>query len=181
MIGDTAGAPEFAINIESLSAALIEHCKSCASIPLIASAPVAFESWFRAELATSLLTVGVPLQAIRFDFTYPDGCRADLAVRTSSSTIFELKCFVAGADANKCAKFPAQLARLEQCVRAGIFEQGVAFCTFRGYTGLRLATLLGRFFSPAWTVSVPERLVPAYQLQFVFGALGRSRLNLTTQ
>lgn len=162
------------IDLDSLSNALIHHVNSCRSADVVCSLTNAVESWFRVELIPALVDTGVTLQNIDFNFTYP-GTRdkADVAVRAPDcSTVFELKSFVCSADANKIAKFPQQIARLESLVQSKTITQGVAFCTFCGYTEDRVKRLCGGFFSPSWTTTEIRPLRQGQPLRFMFASVG---------
>src|SRR5579859_5630773 len=102
---------------------------------MVCSIPIAVEAWFRVELIPALIDTGVAPEHVNLDFTYP-GTRdkADIAVTgPPGSAIFELKSFVCFADANKIAKFPQQIGRMESLVLSKTVAEGVAFCTFFGY------------------------------------------------
>ena len=161
------------IDLDKLTAALARHVGSCRSADVVCSLPNAVESWFRVELIPTLVDSGMPLQNIDFNFTYP-GTRdkADVAVTApDSTTVFELKSFVCFADANKIAKLPQQIARLESLVRSKAITQGVAFCTFCGYTEDRVRRLCRQFFSPSWTTTEIRPMRQGQPLRFMFASV----------
>jgi hypothetical protein len=105
--------------------------------------------------------------------TYP-GTRdkADIAVNEpESSAIFELKSFVRFADANKMAKFPQQIRRVESLVLSKTVAEGVAFCTFFGYTADRVQRLCKGFFSPPWNTTPVRPLREGKPLLFMFASV----------
>jgi hypothetical protein len=157
------------IDLDTLANALIHHVNSCRSADVVCSLPNAVESWFRVELIPALVDIGVSVQNIDFNFTYPGTRdRADVAVAAPDFvTVFELKSFVCSADANKIAKFPQQIARLESLVQSKAITQGVAFCTFCGYTGDRVQRLSREFFSPSWTTTEIRPLRQGQPLRFI--------------
>src|SRR6266568_81821 len=122
------------IDNEALATAFARHVAACGSSNVLCGVHVALESWFRLELAHTLFT---ELEgSVSFDYTYK-GTRnkADLLYEQKDHrVVFELKSFVSGADANKFAKFPNQLDLVKTAVAEGSVAQGIAFCTFIGYS-----------------------------------------------
>jgi hypothetical protein len=163
------------IDLNVLAGALVRHVDSCRSADIVCALPNAVESWFRVELVPALMDIGVPPQHVDFNFTYP-GTRdkADIAILAPEGfTVFELKSFVCSADANKIEKFPKQIARLESLVRNKVIAQGMAFCTFCGYTRDRTERLAGGFFPSPWTTTRIKALRNGKPLQFVFASFQR--------
>src|SRR5205823_4572111 len=121
------------VEIDSIARASAKHAVTCRSSGILCSVRVAFESWFRLELAHTLYT---HINGdISFDYSYEGTSnKADLLLALDGrKVVFELKSF-AGSDANKLAKFPGQLNSIRTEVDGRRIEQGVAFCTFIGYT-----------------------------------------------
>jgi hypothetical protein len=159
------------IDPQNLSSAFRAHFGLLPSAHLAASRATSFEGWFRIELAYTLLTLGFEEQDLRFKYEYPYSIaprqKADLAIVKAVQIVFELKPFVNGADANKLKKFPTQIALLQQCVQSKIFNQGIAFATFFGYTDRRVHSMLSKFFSEAWQVVGPYPLLDGRPLKFI--------------
>jgi hypothetical protein len=165
------GLVKHMIELDNLAAALAGHVGSCRSAEVVCALPIAVESWFRVELITALMDIGVSRQHVNFNFTYP-GTRdkADLAVlEPEGSAVFELKSFVCFADAIE--KFPKQIARLESLVRRRATDQGIAFCTFCGYTEDRIERLCRGFFAPPWTTTQVRPLLDGQSLRFMFACV----------
>jgi hypothetical protein len=106
------------LNVEDLLQRFSAHVTNCKSAPFVCSTRASFESRFRVELFPVLCELGCPTESIDPDFTYPSsGNKADLCVKIKAEQIvFELKCFVDGADAHKKSSYPDQTKRLEQLV-----------------------------------------------------------------
>lgn len=136
----------------------------------------AFESWFRVEVAMTLLTMGYRQVDLRYNVGYPlePKKKADFAFGTDSPIVFELKILVKKADANKLEKLPSQVASLEEHILKGSFGQAVVFVTFFGYSSQEVSSMLARFFSKAWQVSGPHALVAGKPLEFAVAALTHS-------
>lgn len=114
---------------------------------MVCSVGVAFESWFQVELA-QMLASRAEFETIRFVYYYP-GTRqkADLSVGGKDGrVVFEMKCFVQGADANKVKNWPSQLRMLAELVERGGVCQGVALSTFFGYSPRKTVELVSRFY-----------------------------------
>jgi hypothetical protein len=112
----------------------------------------AAESWFKVEVAATLVDMGMPVELITGDYTYPsvDGkkSKADLATggHDNSFAVWEFKHFVEGADGNKKTTLPVQIARLGNLISKGGCQQAIVFMAFT-YRQKRYAPdLLGRFF-----------------------------------
>jgi len=160
------------IEVDTLAEAFARHVGSCRSASIVCALPIAVESWFRVELVPALIDVGVSLEHVSFNFTYA-GTRdkADIAVIGSAhSAVFELKSFVCSADANKIEKFPKQIARLESLVQTKVATQGIAFCTFFGYTNNRLEGLCKGFFPSSWHTTQVRLLREAHPLRFMLAS-----------
>lgn len=138
------------IEIESLARAFTKHVITCRSANVLCTVHVAFESWFRLELAHTLHTETEG--NISFDCPYEGSSyKGDLMLEINGrKAAFELKSFVQGSDANKLASLPRQLDLIRTAVANNRVAQGVAFCTFIGYTSERMKNLCARFFSQPW-------------------------------
>lgn len=158
------------VNAARLHSQMQRHAATLLTAPLVASEPTAFESWFRAELAYVLLG-RAPTPTLSFNNNYPhpdQKCKPDICITQRPPIAFELKSFVAGADANKIKEFPVQNLLLEKHVQAGNFIQGVSFATFSGYSPKRLATIFKKLYiNPHnWTIVGPTILLPGKPMQF---------------
>ncbi len=156
------------IDIEKLAAAFVEHARTCRSAPIVCSVHVALESWFRVEIIPALQDSGVSPEYVSFKYTYP-GTRkkADLLVETPTyTTVIEIKSLVRGADAQKLKDFPNQIERLQSLVEGKLITQGIAFCTFMGYSEDKLGSLVKKFFGEPWQSSVPRPVVNGFPLKF---------------
>jgi hypothetical protein len=113
------------LNVEDLLHRFSAHVTNCKSAPFVCSTRASFESWFRVELFPVLCELGCATESIHADFTYSNsGNKADLCVKSEAKQIvFELKCFVAGADAHKKSSYPGQIKRLEQLVMTHAVQQ----------------------------------------------------------
>lgn len=161
------------IELDTLEEALVRHVGSCRSSEIVCALPIAVESWFRVELIPALIDAGVSLEQVSLNFTYP-GTRdkADIVViERDGSSVFELKSFVCFADANKIVKFPQQIARLESLVQSKAVAQGIALCTFYGYTGDRTQRLCREFFASPWTTTQVRALREGQPLHFMFASV----------
>ncbi len=56
-------------------------------------------------------------------------------------------------------------------VGKGEANQGIAFCTFFGYSKNKLATLLDHFFDDAWRVTSPRPIIEIAPLKFIVALL----------
>jgi len=159
------------IDIERLAVAFVLYMRSHPTSTLVASCDIAFESWFRVELAATLMMIGITRDEIQFRCPIPESSdKADLmTVSASGKVAFELKCFVAGADAQKLDAFPGQIRRLEQHVRNGTFAQGIVFATLYGYSETRAKTIRATFFPDSWKSIGPFPVVEGHALEFVVG------------
>ena|ERR1035441_2358952 len=59
------------IEVDTLAEAFVRHVGSCRSADIVCALPIAVESWFRVELIPALIYIGVPLEQVNFNFTYP--------------------------------------------------------------------------------------------------------------
>jgi hypothetical protein len=84
---------------------------------------------------------------------------------------FELKSFVKGSDANKLAKFPRQLELLKAAVAEGMFAQGIAFCTFIGYTSVWLDRLREKLFPAPWQTTTLKPILADKPLRFMVAGI----------
>ncbi len=112
---------------------------------------------------------------IQFSYDYP-GTRekADLAARSEKGLmVFELKCFVKGADANKTQKWPIQLERLLQLVEKGTVIQGAALSTFFGYKDDKISEFVCRFHPRPWSYSGPLSVFGEAPLRLVLATAAR--------
>jgi len=157
------------IDIGDLALRFGKHVSDCRSAPTVCRVHVAFESWFRAELAYLLNTTERGIERLSFDYSYPGTrAKADIVLKVGPDTVvFELKSFVQGADANKIAEFPKQTERLRMLVDEGRANQAIALATFVGYTETRIRILLDRFFPSTWHKTAPRSFVDGDPLQFV--------------
>lgn len=87
--------------------------------------------------------------------------------------VFELKCFVKGADSNKIQKWPPQLERLAHVVKQGTSVQGVALSTFFGYPDEKMSGFAIRFHPSPWRRFGPIRFMEDAPLQLVVATVGR--------
>ncbi len=159
------------VDIETVAQAFAKHAATCSSSGVLCSVHVAFESWFRLELAQTLLT---HLEGnISFDCCYRDSlCKADLLFEAGDAkAAFELKSFVRGSDANKLAKFPRQLELLKAAVADGMVSQGIAFCTFIGYTNLWLDRLREKLFPVPWETTSLKSILADKPLRFMIAGI----------
>jgi hypothetical protein len=103
--------------------------------------------------------------------------RADLVATIANELIvFELKCFVNGADANKMQKWPEQLSRLVKVIENGDARKGVAVCTFQGYGNSRVATFAKRFHPDPWNTAGPRKFFGHAPLQLVVATIANQNL-----
>jgi len=159
------------VDIEALAKAFAKHAASCSSSGVLCAVHVAFESWFRLELAQTLLA---HLEGnISFDCCYRDSlCKADLLFeKRDAKAAFELKSFVRGADANKLAKFPRQLELLKAAVADGVVAQGIAFCTFIGYTDVWLDRIREKLFQVPWETTSLIPILADKPLRFMVATI----------
>src|SRR5208282_6440968 len=119
---------------DSVAEEFLSHVATRPSGFVACSVGAAFEAWFQVELAHMLHTKG--LGSVRFGYDYPHSRgKADLACEGEwGISVFELKCFVRGADANKMLKWPEQLKRLVNLVQNRYAAQGIAVSTYFGYS-----------------------------------------------
>ncbi|HEV2417392.1 MAG TPA: hypothetical protein VGX94_06285 [Terriglobia bacterium] len=136
----------------------LKHVQGCPSGRIACGFGSSFESWFRVELATMICKSGL-FERLGFDYRYPQlKGKADLVVESEKdNVVFELKCFVSGADANKQTAWPQQLDRLYHLVAEGHARQSVAVATFSGYRQEKLSGFLSKFYPSPWTVAGPYR------------------------
>jgi hypothetical protein len=85
--------------------------------------------------------------------------------------VFEIKCFVRGADANKMQKWPEQLSRLLDLVRDRDAVQGIAVSTFYGYPQRKLMELISRFHPSPWAKFGPRKFFENSSLELVFAVV----------
>jgi hypothetical protein len=159
------------VDIESLAQAFAQHAATCRSSGVLCTVHVAFESWFRLELAQTLLT---NLKGnISFDCWYTNSsCKGDLLFEVNDGkAAFELKSFVRGSDANKLAKFPRQLELLKKAVADGTVAQGVAFCTFIGYTNVWLDRVREKLFPVPWETTNLKPILADKPLRFMVAGI----------
>lgn len=167
------------IDINLLSEELANHIKNLPARKLVAVTRTAFESWFRVELACVLQRVTTGTRLI-FNFNYTlEGCqnlKADICLlgEDSETTVFELKSFVSGADANKKESFPKQNNLLYQHVKENQFSQGVSFVTFIGYSDRQIKKMLSLFYAEKeWQVSESKKMgADNTELQFYLASVG---------
>ena len=58
------------LSLEKVAAALTTHVSKCRSAQLVCRTPVAVESWFRIELVSALVDVGIALEHVKFNCAY---------------------------------------------------------------------------------------------------------------
>ncbi len=109
---------------------------------------------------------------VSFDYSYEGTSnKADLLLALDGrKVVFELKSF-AGSDANKLAKFPGQLNSIRTEVDGGRVEQGVAFCTFIGYTNDRMNNICRRLFQSPWQTTELLPILADKPLRFMLASL----------
>ena len=158
------------VEIDNLAQAFAKHAAACSSSGVLCGVRVAFESWFRLELAYAMHTY---INAdISFDYFYEGTAnKADLLLSLDGrKVVFELKSF-AGSDANKLAKFPGQLNSIRTEVDHRRVEQGVAFCTFTGYTHDRMNDICRRLFQPPWQTTKLLPILTDKPLRFMLASV----------
>jgi hypothetical protein len=158
------------VEIENLAEAFAKHAAACSSSVVLCSVRVAFESWFRLELAYTMHT---HINGdISFDYSYEGTSnKADLLLTLDGrKVVFELKSF-AGSDANKLAKFPGQINSIRTEVDHRRVEQGVAFCTFTGYTSDRMNDICRKFFQPPWQTTKLLPILADKPLRFMLASV----------
>lgn len=165
------------LNAESLSQDFSAHVERCPSGIFACSVRAAFEAWFQVELAFMLSSSG-RFESVETGYDYPDGGKGDLQAKDQHGLIvFELKCFVCGADANKKRTWPGQLARLSRVVEEEeqAASQGVAVSTYFGYDDKALSRLVNGFHPPPWDRDRvgPRTLFADAPLQFVIATVIR--------
>ncbi len=159
------------IDNELLAEAFAKHAAACSSSNILCSVHVAFESWFRLELAHTLFAEFEG--DIGFDYSYK-GTRnkADLLFELNDrKVVFELKSFVSGADANKLDKFPSQLDLVKAAVAEGTIAQGIAFCTFIGYKTEKLDGLRKALFVTPWKTTGLRPILVDKPLRFMLAEI----------
>ncbi|MGH9403770.1 MAG: hypothetical protein ACRD2P_16915 [Terriglobia bacterium] len=136
----------------------VTHVRQCPSGIVACSGCAAFESWFLVELA-QMMSASNRFDTIRFSYNYPESRgKADLMAEIREHRIvFELKCFVLGADSNKLKAWPEQIERLSHLLRDGHTRQCVAISTFSRYKREKLAGLLKSFHPLPWKVAGPYK------------------------
>ena len=149
----------------------LRHVASRPSGLVACSVRSAFEAWFQVELAHMLLTKG--LGSVRFGYDYPDSRqKADLACEGERGlSVFELKCFVRGADANKMQTWPDQLNRLLSLVQKGGAAQGLAVSTYFEYKQEKMADVISRFHHLPWRRLGPRKFFENAPLYMVVGSV----------
>jgi hypothetical protein len=149
----------------------LKHVASRPSGLVACSVSAACEAWFQVELAHMLLTRG--LDSVRFGYDYPDSRqKADLACEGEwGLSVFEIKCFVRGADANKLHAWPEQLNRLVRLVQKGDAAQGLAVSTYFGYKEEKMADLISRFHPLPWRRFGPRKFFENAPLQMAVGSV----------
>jgi hypothetical protein len=158
------------VEIDDLAQAFAKHAAACSSSGVLCGVRVAFESWFRLELAYTMHT---HINAdISFDYSYQGTSnKADLLLTLDGrKVVFELKSF-SGSDANKLAKFPGQLNAIRTEVDHRRIEQGVAFCTFIGYTDDRMNNICRRLFQPPWQTTELLPILADKPLRFMLASV----------
>ena len=140
------------LQAQGLAEDFTKHVVGCPSGIIVCSGRAAVEAWFKVELAYLLLRSG-RFNSVWLDFNYPGtGGKADLAAEAPGRLIvFELKCFVQGADSTKMKKWPAQLERLLHLVQSGEAAQGVALATYFGYPEKKTGELVTKSYAPPWS------------------------------
>ncbi len=164
------------VDIEALAQRFSTHVSECRSAPVVCSTDTAVESWFRIELAVALVEFGTPGEQIGFQYAYPHSRQsADLMIDAPNlKAVFELKSFVRGADGTKLREFPRQLTRVRAEVERGAITQGVAFCTFIGYSDQKVHHLLDRFFPEPWLKIPVRRVVERFPLEFTLATFAHA-------
>ena len=153
---------------ETLAREFAHHVAACPSGIMACTVRMAVESWFQMELA-SMLSKSPYAGSVVCGWHYP-GTRekADLVARIADRRIvFELKCFVKGADANKLDKWPGQLSRLAKLIGRGDAPKGVAVSTFHGYGNERVAHFIEQFYPAPWNTAGPVNFFDDAPLQLV--------------
>jgi hypothetical protein len=159
------------LEIDTVAEEFLRHVVTRPSGLVACSVGAAFESWFQVELAHMLHMKG--LGTVRFGYDYPNSrCKADLACECERGiSVFEIKCFVHGADANKMQKWPEQLARLVDLVKDRYAEQGIAVSTYYGYSEQRTMDLATRFHQKPWRSFGPRKFLENAPLRVVAGSV----------
>lgn len=149
----------------------LKHVASRPSGLVACSEGAAFGAWFQVELAHMLRANG--LNSVRFGYDYPGSRqKADLACEGEwGLSVFEIKCFVRGADANKMQTWPEQLNRLLKLVQKGDAAQGLAVSTYFGYKEERMVDLSARFYPLPWKRFGPRKFFHNAPLQIVVGSV----------
>jgi hypothetical protein len=159
---------------EALAQQFAAHVFGCPSGIVACSVRAAVESWFQVELAHMMFKSG-RFDSVQFGYDYPAGGKADLAAESDEGLfVFELKCFVQGADARKNETWPSQLGRLAQLVDRGVAWQGVALSTYFGYSPERVDRFDKRFHPSPWISSGRLRVIESAPLQLIGATRGRS-------
>ena len=156
---------------ELVAEEFLRHVATRPSGFVACSVGAAFETWFQVELAYMLHAKG--LGSVQFGYDYPHSrSKADLACEGGGAiSVFELKCFVRGADANKMLKWPEQLIRLVDLVKNRHAAQGLAVSTYYGYSEEKMTDLTLRFFSSPWRRFGPRKFLENAPLQMVLGSV----------
>lgn len=155
------------INIKELFEVFSSHVASCKSAPFVCTIHASFESWFRAELNPVLWQMQYLFESITTNYTYPNsGDKADLCVKDQEGDIiFELKSFVRGQDANKKARYPDQIKKLENLITNSSVLQVITFTTFIDYTETRMEDYMDLFFTnDSWDILGPSKFIKQYPL-----------------
>ena len=135
------------------------------------SVRAAFEAWFQVELVHMLDTKGWGFVRFGYDYPHTRG-RADLSCESEAGiSVFELKCFVRGADANKLQTWPEQLSRLLKLIQTGDAERGLAISTYFGYKEPKMVDLISEFHPLPWRVFGPRKFFENAPLQLVVGSV----------
>ncbi len=113
---------------------------------------------------------------VRLDYDYPETRqKADLAVKGSwGLSVFELKCFVHGADSQEMDDWPVQLKRLLHLVEHDEAAQSVAVATYSGYSEKRIPELISRSYPLPWRHAGPLRFFEAKPLQLVVATFSKA-------
>lgn len=86
--------------------------------------------------------------------------------------VLELKCFVAGADANKKGSYPSQTKRLEELVMTHAVQQALAVTTFHGYSETQMRNYMSAFFqSASWKIAGPSKIIERYPLHMAVASI----------
>ena len=162
-----------------------KHTQNLPSAHLVASEyRSAFESWFRVEMAQSILQDGTakPTQLI-FNFGYPNMPSKKSDICFDEEIVFELKCFCYNADSNKKHKFPEQVGLLESHVDSNSIRQGICFITLQGYSTHQRNAMLEKFFGqrPHWNLLNPRAFMSQTTFYYTIAEYHKTALFLATK